>query len=242
MMFFKLIWRRFLKSYQNSRLHCFVSKVLRALEFEGFIITYSQFGEDMILENYFRGRKNGFYIDIGANRPIQGSNTFKLYLNGWKGINVDGNQQLINAFHKVRKRDISLCEIVSNNNEKVSFFVSDDDRVSTISKEFKEWIKEHRTYEREVTMTPKSLTQILDQYLAAGQKIDLLTIDVEGHDYEVLVSNDFDKYRPEVICIEDHTFSFHAVSRNRICDFLFEKKYELQGYAYPNLFFKTKTA
>ena len=242
MMLFKLIWRRFLKSYQNSLLHCFVSKMLRALEFEGFIITYSQFGEDMILANYFRGRKDGFYVDIGANRPIQGSNTFKLYLNGWKGINVDGNQQLINGFHKVRKRDISLCEIVSNSNEQVSFFVSEDDRVSTISKEFKEWIKNHRSYEQEVIMIPKSLTQILDEHLPASQKIDLLSIDVEGHDYEVLISNNFDKYRPEIICIEDHTFSFNNIYGNSICNFLFERNYELQGYAYPNLFFKTKTA
>lgn len=238
MMLFKLIWRRFLKSYQNSRLHCFVSKILHALQFEGFIITYSQFGEDMILENYFRGRKDGFYVDIGANRPIQGSNTFKLYLNGWKGINVDGNKRLIDQFKKTRKRDVSLCEIVSNSKEEVKFFVSDDDRVSTVSSEFKEWIKEHRSYEYEVVMQPKSLEEILDEHLPPSQKIDLLSIDVEGHDYEVLISNNFDKYKPEVICIEDHGFSFADITASTICRYLIGKQYQLQGYAYPNLFFK----
>ncbi|TWI80346.1 FkbM family methyltransferase [Lacibacter cauensis] len=238
MMLFKLIWRRFLKGYQNSRLHYLVSKCLHALQFEGFIITYSQFGEDMILENYFRGRKNGFYVDIGANRPIQGSNTFKLYLNGWKGINVDGNKKLIDQFKKVRKRDVSLCEIVSNNKEQVKFFVSDDDRVSTVSREFKEWIKEHRSYDHEVVMLPMSLEEILDEHLPVSQKIDFLSIDVEGHDYEVLISNNFEKYKPEVICIEDHSFSFSDITSSAICRYLMQKQYELQGYAYPNLFFK----
>lgn len=237
-MFFKIIWRRFLKVYQNSRAHLFVSRILHVLEFEGFIITYSQFGEDMILEDHFRSQKKGFYLDIGCNRPIQGSNTFRLYLKGWNGINVDGNERLINDFKKVRKRDINLCEIVSNNDTPVSFFLSDDDRVSTISGEFKEWIKEHRSYSKEITVKPKSVKLILDSYLPTGQKIDLMNIDVEGHDYEVLCSNDFDKYRPRVICIEDHNFSFSSFSDSKICSYLMERNYVVIGYAYPNLFFK----
>ena len=80
MFFLKKIWRLFLKIYENSRLHVFVSRCLQAIEFDGFVLTYSQFGEDMILMNFFRDQKSGYYVDVGANRPIQGSNTFKLYL------------------------------------------------------------------------------------------------------------------------------------------------------------------
>ncbi len=49
------------------------------------------------------------------------------------------------------------------------------------------------------------LKTILDRYLPKGQKIDLLSVDAEGMDLAVLESNDWKKYRPEVIIAEDLT-------------------------------------
>jgi FkbM family methyltransferase len=238
MFFLKKIWRLFLKIYENSRLHVFVSRCLQAIEFDGFVLTYSQFGEDMILMNFFRDQKSGYYVDVGANRPIQGSNTFKLYLKGWRGINIDANADLINQFNKVRKRDINLCEIISSNQDPVTFHLSVDDRVSTVSAAFKDSEKNKSNYSRQVTMVPKSLESILDAHLPANKKIDFMSIDVEGHDYEVLISNNFLKYRPYVICIEDHDFSFDTFQQARIYQFLTMQGYQLKGYAYPNMFFE----
>jgi FkbM family methyltransferase len=237
-MLLKKIWRSFLKKYENSAMHVFVSSCLSKIEFEGFVLTYSQFGEDIILENFFRGQKSGFYVDVGANRPVQGSNTFKLYLKGWSGINIDGNSGLIEKFKKVRKRDLSLCEIVSDKTDPVRFYISDDDRVSTVSGAFKEWIKDSRDYSGEVTIVPKSLATILDEHLPQGKTIDFLSVDVEGHDYEVLLSNNFEKYRPRVICIEEHGFSFENYAEGNIYKFLVSKDYRLKAFAYPNMFFE----
>ncbi len=241
-MFSKFIWRRFLKIYADSIVHYWVSNLLHIFEFEGFIITYSQFGEDMILEDHFRGKKQGFYIDVGCNRPIQGSNTFRLYMKGWRGINIDGNERLIKKFKKIRKRDVNLCEIVSDKEGPMKFYVSADDRVSTVSGEFKEWIKDHRNYSDEIQTTSKSLQKLLEKYLPKEQKIDFLNIDVEGHDYEVLCSNDFEKFRPTVICIEDHDFSLDKISNSKIYTHLTSKNYSLIGFANPNLFFEDALA
>ena len=52
-------------------------------------ISYSQEGEDLILERFFEGKEIGFFVDIGAHHPMRFSNTYIFYLKGWRGINVD---------------------------------------------------------------------------------------------------------------------------------------------------------
>ena len=49
-------------------------------------------GEDIIGSQLLREVKRGFYIDIGANHPVNYSNTFSLYKSGWRGIGIDGNK------------------------------------------------------------------------------------------------------------------------------------------------------
>jgi hypothetical protein len=177
---------------------------------------------------------------VGANRPIQGSNTFKLYCKGWRGINIDGNQTLIDQFKKVRKRDINLCEIISSETAPIRFFLSGDDRISTISEDFKDQAGNPDKYNEGVTRVPRSLSAVLDEHLPAGTTIDFLSIDVEGHDYEVLTSNDFIKYRPKVICIEYHSFSFDTYRESPIFQYLYQRGYALKGFAYPNMFFEER--
>jgi len=73
---------------------------------------FAQGAEDInimyILEKY----NSGFYIDIGSNEPVNYSNTFKLYLQGWNGILVDGNKALIDKAKKIRRQDICIHGIV----------------------------------------------------------------------------------------------------------------------------------
>jgi hypothetical protein len=51
--------------------------------------SYSQEGEDMILNRIFEFRNSGFYIDVGAHHPMRFSNTYFFYRKGWRGINID---------------------------------------------------------------------------------------------------------------------------------------------------------
>ena len=50
---------------------------------------YSQFYEDYILGYVFKDQKSGFYVDVGASHPTDGSVTRLLYDRGWSGINVE---------------------------------------------------------------------------------------------------------------------------------------------------------
>src|SRR6185437_4393165 len=76
--------------------------------------SFSQEGEDLVLAREFEGKTKGFFVDVGAHHPIRFSNTFKFYLQGWRGINIDAMPGSI-AFHaRVRLEDINLEVPISN--------------------------------------------------------------------------------------------------------------------------------
>src|SRR5205085_11315571 len=51
--------------------------------------SYSQYGEDVLLWHYFGEKKNGFFVEAGANHPTKCSQTWLFEQNGWKGILVE---------------------------------------------------------------------------------------------------------------------------------------------------------
>ena len=90
-------------------------KTLKNNYFDGYALkSYSQEGEDVILQYIFRDQETGFYVDIGAHHPKRFSNTFGLYKMGWLGINVDPLPGCMDAFRKQRPRDINLEVAVSD--------------------------------------------------------------------------------------------------------------------------------
>src|SRR5689334_18987985 len=64
------------------------------------IHSYSQCGEDIIIDHVFRlrGIPSPSYIDIGANHPYFINNTAMFYERGCRGINIEANPQLLSAF------------------------------------------------------------------------------------------------------------------------------------------------
>ena len=69
-------------------------------------------------------------------------------------------------------------------------------------------------------MKTRTLSSVLKEHLSVGQKIDLLSIDVEGLDLEVLKSNDWQKYKPVFIMVEDKEFNIAQLEKSDIYSFL----------------------
>mgnify|MGYP006099779659 FL=1 len=196
----------------------------------------------MILDTFFRGKNTGFYIDVGCNEPIRYSNTFLFYLRGWKGINIDANKNLTNNFKKLRPKDIVLHEVISDKEEEVTFYISDKrPAVSTIDeKTKKEWSKNHE-FNRKETLKTKTLNSILKKYNVENKKIDFLSIDVEGHDFNVLKSIDLNIYRPKIIIVELHDFKENSEESLLIHDYMKKFNYNLIMYLAMNAYFEDIT-
>jgi FkbM family methyltransferase len=203
--------------------------------------SFAQTGEDRILSSYLHQR-TGFYVDVGCNDPLKFSSTFAFYLKGWKGIAIDANDVIVDRFRQARKRDVCVSAAVSDSERDVIFHRSESDTVSTIDEEVLETWQENWKFrpEDQVAVRTQTLTSILERALPDQTiDIDFLTIDVEGHEFQVLSGLDFSRYRPKLITVEIHDLK--TMFSNRIYLLLVEKGYSLIGYVTMNAYFADDT-
>lgn len=160
--------------------------------------SFSQFGEDRVLEQFFWGQPDGFYVDVGAYHPVMGSNTFLLYRRGWHGINLEPDPAARATIEQRRPRDLTLPYAISEGAGTAEFLLKGS--FSGIDDERHLW---SRDGER-IAVKTRRLGDVLDDHLPGGTVIDLLDVDCEGHDLVVLQSNDWVRYRPRVVLVEDH--------------------------------------
>lgn len=104
--------------------------------------SYSQFGEDLLLQG-FLGKKwswnyKGFYVDIGAHHPTRLSNTKIYYDAGWRGINVDASCEAIKAFKRVRRRDVNVNVGIGKEAGMLDYYRMSSSPMNTFSKDFAE--------------------------------------------------------------------------------------------------------
>ena len=81
------------------------------------------------------------------------------------------------------------------------------------------------------------LKEILDRHVPEGTQIDFLSIDVEGWEMEILQSNDWDKYRPKVVLIEQLGTSLGSLENDGISQFMREKHYSLYAKTINTVFY-----
>ena len=99
--------------------------------------TYSQNQEDLFINNYFKDKNKGFYLDIGCYHPIMYSNTALLHNRGWEGTNIDMNQTSIDLFNILRKKDKNICAAISNTKrETTQYFDHAFSPINTLDKNF----------------------------------------------------------------------------------------------------------
>ena len=169
-------------------------------------ISYAQGAEDLYIRGRFGADKtNGFFIDIGAHHPKRMSNTWLFYRMGWSGLNIDAMPGSMELFRRLRPRDINIECGVGEEASTQLFYVYSEPAFNTFDKAL---VEERKIYDpqqrvvRQVEVPIKPLRDILKEHLKPGQPIDFMSLDVEGYDFIVLKSNDWNAYRPRFIVIE----------------------------------------
>jgi FkbM family methyltransferase len=175
------------------------------LGYHSYAPSFSSAGEDMILRHLVGSdKRDGFYVDIGAFDPIRGSNTCFFYLNGWRGINIEARPGSAKLFDKARPKDINLEIGVSNQRGELTYyFLGEDSTLNSFSRDFLEHLGVLGSVKREISVPVFPLGEVLERHLPNGQVIDFMNVDVEGHDREVLESNDWKRFRPKFVVVED---------------------------------------
>lgn len=160
--------------------------------FDGvFSVSFSQYGEDLALIHLLE-QKTGRYLDVGAHHPARFSNTRLLYDQGWSGVNVEANPNLIPELKRKRPRDKTICGFVGSHDEYI-FHIFKEPAISTANKDWKEkFINEGQSIESDIRVKGVTLYDLITTNFSSST-LDLLLIDAEGSDFDVLQSGSFEK-------------------------------------------------
>tara|TARA_R100000963_G_C4613365_1_gene83050 strand:+ start:223 stop:831 length:609 start_codon:yes stop_codon:yes gene_type:complete len=199
---------------------------------------YSQYGEEYVIDSFFNKKKNGFCVDIGAADGIRYSNSRYLIeeLN-WSGVLVEPHPTFFDNLKELYKNTdtISLLNIaIHTKTGKLPFYVYGRDKhaqVSTLSESFKERviIAHGDKYEDEAIIVN---VETLENILKDSPFVDFLSVDCEGVDMEVMKSNDWNVYRPTLVCVE------LSMPEEEVVEFMSSVDYKLYQKTAGNIFFK----
>lgn len=192
---------------------------------------YSQDQQDKYLEeNIFKGYKNGFFIDVGAHNGKSINNT--LYFeenNNWTGINIEPIEKVYNDLIINRPNCININCAVCNNDGETEFLCNTGytEMISGIKNTFdprhmerlKNENKKYGSSTEIIKVKTKKLETICD--LNKISHINYLSIDVEGAEFEVIKSINFDKVFIDVIGFENN----YNDSSMPIIKYLLDKNY-----------------
>ena len=201
---------------------------------------YSQWGEDIFIDDFFKKKSNGVYLDIGCYHPFMYSNTCLLYKKGWKGINIDINQTSIDLFNIARPKDINICTTIDKDKKEHKVYLDDPfSPVNTLEKQvYKSFKKTFFKNEKFLTVKSKTMKEIFNLN-NMQEKVDFINIDAEGSDYKILKQIDLSKYETKLISIETHNVDgSKSKDFNSITNFLIKKDYKIFKRVGPTTLFK----
>jgi FkbM family methyltransferase len=182
----------------------------------------SEHAEEWILRDFFQDRRNGFFVDVGANHYKTFSNSYYLETAlGWSGLAIEPQSQFEPDYQRYRPRTRFRPFFVSDvsNQQATLYYLRNNPLVTSSDKSFTE------QYGRNAVEL-KSPTITLDDLLAREQvtSVDLLSMDIELAEPAALKGFDIDRVRPELVCIEAH-----PVVRQQILNYFAAHRYLLIG-------------
>jgi FkbM family methyltransferase len=166
---------------------------------------YTPTGEDVILRHLFDsvGIARPDYLDIGANDPVNGNNTYVFYRDGARGVCVEAHPELASEIATIRPRDICLNVAVGvGEGDHVDVYIFDVAGLSTIDPDEAAQREALGTYKvvRTVSVPLRTINDVIAAHFATYPT--LLSLDIEGMDHTVLHSLDDDRFPIPVICAE----------------------------------------
>src|SRR4030042_3270002 len=150
----------------------------------------SQVGQDKWVCEFFRNKRNGYFLDIGANDGVWISNTYYMEKElGWDGICIEAG---LTPFLELKKNRKCIC---------VNKFVSDKNGVTDFAEiNYNRTIAPGRFEIEEIR-----LDTLMGQYIIPDI-IDYVSIDTDGNEYEILKKFPFNKHKVILWTIEHNYY------------------------------------
>jgi FkbM family methyltransferase len=213
----------------------------------GLPLTFSHDGEDLVLRKYLAKIENGRYIDIGANTPIWGSNTFYFYLLGWKGICLDPLPNLKKKYKLIRRNDkfINAAFFGSqskNQNELNFFYYKTHKDNSTFDPERVKQLRDNFGREpSSIISVPKinveEVMSTFKDFFEHSKEIHLLNLDIEGFERDILEDLFTQNAYPWIVCVEEIGQTAETLESNEIYQLMKKNNYMLGSRTFLSSFY-----
>ena len=213
--------------------------------------SYAISNVDLVIDRIFSKFKKGIYVDIGCNHPIKYNNTYLLFKRGWNGINIDSDEKSIKEFNKLRKEDYNVNTLISSSKKKINYyFYHERSALNTVDKKLVNSRK--KKPKKILKLETSTLENVLENSPYKNKKINLLSIDIENHEYEALKEFNFNKYKIDMIVteclnlklkkLETQNQSLKFILNSKIYKLLKKNNYNLVNWVNSDLVFINKNS
>ena len=185
--------------------------------------------EQELVREFFGGVRSGFFVEVGANRPQQESQTWHLEQLGWTGILIEPQPELAGELCSARSAKVFAvaCTSPENAGRRMTLHVA-----GALSALDRNRMAPGAQPERVIEVPVRTLDDVLIEACAPRQ-LDFLSIDVEGHELEVLSGFDFAHWRPRLVLLEDHVGNLKKHRFLRAAGYRLIRRFENNGWYVP---------
>jgi FkbM family methyltransferase len=185
--------------------------------------------EQELVREFFGGKRSGFFVEVGANRPQQLSQTWHLEQMGWSGILIEPQPDLAEELRRMRQAKVFpvACSSRQNAGKRMDLHVAGPHSALERGR-----MAPGTRPERVINVPVRALDDILME-AAAPAPFDFLSIDVEGHELEVLGGFDLSRWRPRLVLIEDHVADLNRHRHLTDSGYRLIRRYENNGWYVP---------
>ena len=156
--------------------------------------------EQELVREFFGGARSGFFVEVGANHPQFASQTWHLEQLGWTGVLVEPQPDLADNLRRHRSAKVFAvaCSSRANAGQQMKLHVA-----GALSSLERERMAPGAELERVIEVPIRTLDDVLIEAQAPAP-LDLVSLDVEGHELKVLDGFTLARWQPRLILLEDH--------------------------------------
>jgi FkbM family methyltransferase len=178
---------------------------LHAEMFAGFSFP-GQAGQDLLAYLYFQGKKNGFFLDIGAHDGRTYSNSFIFEQLGWRGVCVEPLPAVFERLRQNRRCDCYQAALADRSAPEAVFVHAEGvDTLSALESEMagghENWIIREGGRPERIKVRAMTFPELMAHYPLI-RTVDFLSLDVEGAEMSILRTIDFEAYDFGLITVE----------------------------------------